>query len=378
MKTKILIILIICGSLLSCNQNPSDPSVVRSSKYKKSVIEGYKKLGLFCSVNQIPGMTIAVSIDNQIVWADGFGYSNQEFKVKASPSHKFRIGQVTEVITALTAAKLIDKGKLSLNKPVAEYLPDMCKKPFDFTIRQLGAHTAGLKVESEQAGLGTNTTMEKNILSFINDDLDYEPGTAFNHTELGFDLIGHIIEKTNQKIFSKVVKETICDTLKLANTVPDEFFRITENRSDNYDYDYVAQPIVAQQIDLRGKEASAGYLSSVLDLVKIGNTILYPGFLRKETTDLLTIPYRLKSGMEIKYSFGMIVSKDHQGRVYYGQKGSVLGGGSALLIFPEDKLVIAMAVNIQSDSWELPIFEIAKIFIDQLHPEQMEPISGKK
>lgn len=364
-------ILIVCGSFLSCKQKTADPSIVQSTKYKKSLLEANNKIGLFCSINSIPGLTVAVSIDNQLIWADGFGYSNQELKVKASPSHKFRIGQVTNAITAITAAKLVEDGKLMLDKPVAEYLPLMSKKKADFTIRQLGANSSGLRVATEPAGKGTNNSLDQQVASFINDDLEYEPGTRFQYTELGFDLIGYVIEKATGKKFNDVVKKTILDTLKLTNTVPDVFFRITENRSNAYDFNFMAQPIVASQIDLRGKEASAGYLSSVLDLVKIGNTILYPGFLKKETIDLLTKQFKLKDGREVQYSFGWIVSKDNKNRIYYGQRGSIQGGCSAILIFPEDKLVIAFAGNIKSDTCELPIFEIANIFLNELHPDNL-------
>lgn len=373
MKTQILskslIILLIFGSLSSCRQKPEDQSIVRSVKYKKSMKEAYSKVGLFYHSNMIPGMTVAVSIDNQMVWADGFGYSNYELKAKASPMHKFRIGQVSEVITALTAAKLYEDGKLQIDKPVSEYLPQMIKKPSDFTIRQLAAHTAGLRTENAPAGKGNANSLETIIPSFIDDDLQYEPGTMYTHTELGFDLIGYLIEKSSNEAFAKVVKKTILDTLDLNNTVPDIPLRITENKSSSYDFDFIAQPVVAMPIDLRGKEASAGYLSSVLDLVKIGNTLLYPGFLKQETINLLTTPFKLINGQEAQYSFGLIVTKDLKGKTFYGLRGGVQGGCATLLIYPEDKMVIALAANIQSDSWELPIFDIAEIFMKQLHPE---------
>jgi CubicO group peptidase (beta-lactamase class C family) len=245
----------------------------------------------------------------------------------------------------------------------------MSQKPADFTIRQLGAHAGGIRPENTVAGKGNGTSLETIIPSFINDDLIYEPGSTFAHTELGFDLIGYIIEKNGKDNYTKLVKRTILDTLNLTNTVSDNPFRITENKSSNYDFDFIAQPIVAGSIDLRGKEASAGYLSSVLDLVKIGNTLLYPGFLKQESIDLLTTPYKLSSGLTSQYSFGLIVSKDNKGRTFWGQRGSVQGGCTTLLIYPEDKLVVAIVSNVGNSSWELPVFEIAEIFQNQLHPE---------
>lgn len=367
---KSLVILLICGSLFSCRQKPADESIVRSRKYKESLTEAYQKVGLFCTLNYIPGLTVAVSIDNQLVWADGYGYSDYELKTKTSPSHKFRIGQVSELITTLTAAKLYEQGKLKIDQPVAELLPELRQNPTNYTIHQLGVHSAGIRAENTFAGKGTVNSINNLIPTFINDDLLYEPGTNVLHTELGFDLIGYIIQKTNNELFTKVVKKILLDSLKLSNTTHDNPYSIIENKCRTYDYDYLSQPMAAGPINLGGKEASAGYLSSVLDLVKIGNTLLYPGFLKQGTIDLITKPYTLKNGQISQLGFGIIVNKDNEGRTFYGQRGTVSGGCTSLLIYPEDKLVIAIACNIGNASWELPVFDIAAIFQNQLHPEK--------
>jgi CubicO group peptidase (beta-lactamase class C family) len=375
MKTQIMprhfvILLIICGSLLSCEQKPADKSIVRSRKYKESVIEAYKKVSLFRTINNIPGLAVAVSINNQLVWADGFGYSNFELKAKASPSHKFRIGQVSELITAVTATKLYEQGKLKIDQPIAELLPGLSQKPANYTIHQLGVHSSGIRDEKTAAGKGNTNSLEKLIPSFINDDLLYEPDTYVLHSELGYDLIGYAIQKITNEPFLKVEKKILLDTLKLSNTIPDNPYLIIENKSSTYNYDYLARPISSGQIDLRGKEASAGYLSSVLDLVRLGNTLLYPGFLKQETIDLITKPYTLKSGQISPFGFGLIVNKDTEGQTFYGQRGSLSGGCTSLLIYPDDKLVIAISSNIENGSWELPVFDVASIFQGQLHPDR--------
>jgi CubicO group peptidase (beta-lactamase class C family) len=367
---KSLVILFILGTIFSCTKKSSDPSVIRSSKYKESLLEIYPKLRLFISTNFIPGMSVAVSIDNQLVWAEGFGYSNYELKVKSSPSHKYRIGQVSEFITALTAAKLFEEGKLSIDKPVAEWLPQMKPKPFDFTIRQLGAHAAGIRKERAEAGKGNLFSLETLVPSFIDDDLIFEPGTAFEHTELGIDLMGYLLEKSQKKPFTKVVKQTLLDTLKLSGTLPDIPYQIVDDQCTTYDYNYLSQPIHAFQVDFRGKEASSGYISTVTDLVKLGNLLMYPGFLKQETIDLLTTPFHLNGGKDGRYGFGLIVGKDKDGRVFYGDHGSVAGGCSAILIYPEEKMVIAMAANINGNMLELPVFDVAQSFMKQMHPSK--------
>ena len=366
-----LFILSIIGVILfSCKQKPVDESVVRDTKYKQSIIETYKKVGLFCTLNYIPGLSVAVSVDNKVVFADGFGYSNLELKTKSSPSHLYRIGQISELITTLTAAKLSEEGKLNLDKPVGELYPGLATKPANYTLYQLGVHSSGIREQHAEAGKGKEITYDTLIPTFINDNLLYDPGVNVLHTELGIDLLGYLIQKSVNTPFLKVVKKTLTDNLKLAGTVADNPYIIFDKKSSQYNYDFVAQPIVAGQIDLRGKEASAGYLSTVLDLVKIGNALLYPGFLKKETLDRITKPYTLASGQNSPFAFGILVNKDMEGRTFWGQKGMVAGGTSIILIYPDDKLVVAIASNVGNTTWEPPVFEVASAFLDQLHPER--------
>lgn len=369
---RLFFLSIIWGILFSCKQKPADESVVRDPKYKQSIIDSYKKVGLFRTLNYVPGLSVAVSIDNKIVFADGIGYSNLELKTKSSPSHLYRIGQISELITTLTAAKLSEEGKLNLDKPVGELYSGLSTKPANYTLYQLGVHSAGIREQSDEAGKGKENSFDALIPTFINDNLIYDPGSSLLHTELGIDLLGYLIQKSTNEPFYKVVKKTLVDNLKLTGTVADNPYLIFDKKSNQYNYDFVAQPIVAGQIDLRGKEASAGYLSSVIDLVKIGNALLYPGFLKKETLDKITKPYTFATGQISPYAYGMLVSKDMEGRTFWGQKGMVSGGTSTILIYPEDKLVVAIATNIGSSSWEPPVFEVASAFQDQLHPERKD------
>ena len=66
----------IFGSFFSCRQKPEDTSIVRSHKYSKCIKDAYTQVSLLNQMNMIPGTAVAVTIDNQLVWADGLGYSN--------------------------------------------------------------------------------------------------------------------------------------------------------------------------------------------------------------------------------------------------------------------------------------------------------------
>lgn len=365
----LLLIFLVTLLLSSCNKKQKDESVLRSKKYKLSILQSYEKISLYQVINKNTAFAIAVSIDNKPVWVDAFGFSDRELNIKASPKHKFRIGQLTEIITALTAAKLYEDGKLDLSKPVKEFIPEMASKP-DITIKQLASHSSGLKQFNNHNGNDGNNNISKVAETIFNEEIEYRPGDFFVYSQFNYDLIAHIIEKTTNNQFKQVVKSILLDTLKLENTEPDNPLLITTNRVRFYDFDYLAQPINSAQIDLRGKEGSVGYLSNVTDIVKLGNQIIYPGFLKAETLKLFKTNALLNSGENSMYSFGLIVSNDRKGRTFYVSIGLTKGGSASLIIYPEDKLVIAMASNVTSESTELPILEVAGIFLDQLFLEK--------
>ena len=375
---KFVILLTICGSLISCKQKPKDESVIQNLKYKKSIAEVYKNLSIFCQLNSIPGLAFAVSIDNKIVLADGLGYSNVELKTNTSPSHLFRIGQVSQIITSLTAAKLYEEGKLKLDKPVNELFPDLNAKSATYNLYQLGVQSAGINAPKPITENGATNRLDEYVAPYINDTLIYEPGTYVFATDAGFDLLGYFIQKSANEPFSAVVKKTLLSNLQLSDTKLDNPYVIFDKKASQYDFSFLGAPGVARQLDLHGQEASSGYLSSVLDLVKIGNTLIYPGFLKKETLDMITKRYAAKNDPKSIFGFGMVVNQDINDRVFYGQIGKVIGGSSAVLIYPEDKLVIAMAANVGSGVWELPIFEVASIFQAQLHPETAKAKEGQE
>ena len=101
-----------------------------------------------------PGLSIAVVYDQEIVWAEGYGYSDLEENVPATPSTVYRIGSITKLFTSTAVLQLRDQGKLRLDDPVSLYLPWFSvRNPFpdapEITIRQLLTHTAGLSREAD-------------------------------------------------------------------------------------------------------------------------------------------------------------------------------------------------------------------------------------
>src|SRR5262249_20806473 len=102
---------------------------------------------------QIPGMSIVIVHDQDVLLAKGFGYADREKKILADTKTVYRLASVTKPFTALMLMQLRDAGKLHLDDPIEKYLPEFkIKSRFPdarpATFRQVAAHYSGLPREA--------------------------------------------------------------------------------------------------------------------------------------------------------------------------------------------------------------------------------------
>ena len=100
----------------------------------------------------VPGMAVGVIKNGKVIYSEGFGYRNVEKKLKVTPQTVFSIGSVSKSFTAMSLGMLADEGKLDLDVPVIEYLPDfrLCDEyaTMHATARDLLCHRTGLSGHS--------------------------------------------------------------------------------------------------------------------------------------------------------------------------------------------------------------------------------------
>jgi beta-lactamase family protein len=99
------------------------------------------------SEKHLPGLSLALVDDQQIVWAQGFGFADPEKKIEANAETAYRVGSVSKLFTDIAIMQLVERGHLDLDAPVTNYLPDFQpKNPFGtaITLRELMSHRAGL------------------------------------------------------------------------------------------------------------------------------------------------------------------------------------------------------------------------------------------
>lgn len=365
----ILPLILVLFSFSSCKKQIIDPRIVLDREYKKEILAGRDAMKIYL-LTTAPGASICVSIDGKTVWSEGLGYANKELKAPARPETKFRIGRSSQLLAAMLVARLQEEGKLNVDSSFYTYVPQYPKKQWDFTVRNLGTHSAGFPetnydVVNNKQGF---KSLKEYIHSTANDSLAYPPNQYFAVSDYGTCMLGVLAETIGGKSYQKLVQEMLLDTLGLKETIIDNPEYLIDYRSSSYFQNFIAQLVNAPEIDQRFMAPAYGYLSTADDLNKLGQIMMNKQFFSEESYKLFFTQNLLSGGYLSNLGFGWQIYTDNKGRKVYIQQGSTIGGTSFLAIFPDQKLVVSMCTNLADNSESLPVGKITQLFLDKIDP----------
>jgi len=310
----IKLLLIVFVSVTNCDESQTDwelnqiqiiwpESEFYADKNYTNIEEAIKDTRLeveqWKSRNEIPGVVAGVSVKGKEVWAEGFGYTDIENGIKTSKDSVFRIASISKSITSGLVAKLIDEGKLDLNRSIFDYLPNnlLPKKKWkgievNITLRQVMSHMAGFRVTKVPDDFLRVTKAENvthTIEYFRNDELLFEPGKNFSYSNYGYQVVGAVIETTGKGNPYETKINKLFEHLDMNSTTIDRRENIVLHRSRYYekkiDSNNVTKVVNADIIDdltvYEGWWSAGGVISTVSDLLRFGNAML-TSFIGKE------------------------------------------------------------------------------------------------
>lgn len=315
---------------------------------------------------KVPGAQIAVIKDGELVWSEGFGLADIENQVPVTPLTRFRVASISKSITAVGLGLLVQEGKLDLDAEVQRYVPDFPRKPWPVTVRQVAGHIAGFRHYrgDEFASMTHYPTVHDGLVMFENDSLLFEPGTKYSYSTYGYSVVSAVIEGASGQAFLPFMQQRVFGPMGMTRTGPDYPDSIIPWRAHSYVHaDSLAPAQNAPYVDNSYKWAGGGFLSTAEDLTRLGRNLLDArGGLKRETIDLLWTPQKLKDGTSTDYGIGWGSALDSLGRRRIGHTGGAMGSTSYLLIYPDQKLVLAIIMN--SDvTFIRVLFPIAERFL---------------
>jgi serine beta-lactamase-like protein LACTB, mitochondrial len=306
-----------------------------------------------------PGLSCAIAAHGELVWARGLGYADLEQHVPVTPATKFRIGSVSKTLTAVGAALLWQQGKLDIDAPIQRYVPSFPNKGYVVTVRELGGMLGGIRgySQSDFGDLPDNQEHYASTLAglaiFENDPLAAPPRTKFIYSSYGFNLIGAAIAGASGQSYLAFLHDHVLVPLGMLHTIADDPLEVIADRAHGYDRSSTGIWRNAEYIDSSYKWPSGGMLSTPSDLVRFGSALLRPGFLDARSLALLfTAQHALTPAGDVgdqePYAFGWMVPTLDAGFglepiIYHS--GSIEGFHAMLVIYPNDGIVAACAVN---------------------------------
>ena len=301
----------------------------------------------------IPGLSLAVAVDGQIVYSEGFGYADLEERVPVWATTKFRIGSVSKPLTAVALVQLVEEGKIDLDAPVQKYVPTFPEKNGKITPRLLAGHIAGIrhyKGDEFQISTHYNNVLE-GLKIFQDDPLVAPPGAKFSYSSYGFNLLSAVIQNASGEEFLLYMHEHVFGPLGLRSTTEDQPAEIIMQRARFYTQQKDQPVRNAPFVDNSYKWAGGGFLSTAEDLARFGSALLVPGFLKPESLRLLFTAQKTADGKEIEYGMGWFIHKSKSGQRVYEHSGGSVGGTSQLILYPDAHVVVAMVCNFDG-GWE--------------------------
>ncbi|RIH64870.1 class A beta-lactamase-related serine hydrolase [Mariniphaga sediminis] len=346
-------------------------NVIYDKSYIEEIKQTRKDIALHITRNYIPGATISIAKDNRVIYSEGIGLASKELDVPMTRENKLRIGDVSQIFTNIIYLKLVEEGILNPDSTVQHYIPEYPPTEFKLAIKHLPYHTSGIRKEEpgETEIPGLNITIQNGLKDFMNDPLTNPPGWFQESSMFNSNLLGAVMEKATNKNFLTLLKEYVTQPLNLTHTLIDNPSAIISGRADFYNNNLMGQNINAPFRDLRYKAPSKGILSNTEDLVKLGMAILESEYFNEEFRENFFEPCDLYGGFKSEMANGWLIMQDKKGREFYGSGGGVTGGGAAILIYPDESLVVAYAVNHTLET-DMPVFKIAHHFLQDLGSDE--------
>jgi CubicO group peptidase (beta-lactamase class C family) len=299
--------------------------------------------------NQVPGMALAIVRDGRIERLSAYGLADLESEAKVGLETSFQIASATKVFTGTLVMLLVQEGKLDLDKPLSQYLPDAPETWKGMTVRHLTAHASGLKDLPDEES--SAATVAERYAAARKTSPAYVPGERSEYALTDFVVLTHLLEKVTGERFEELLRSRIFQPLGFSCTRYDHATQegavrladVVPRRASLYRFvDGVPQrswflyPVHTY--------AAGGIFSCAKDLARWAvamdeGTLLTPAMQQVGAT-----AFKLNDGRAGGYGVAFVVSK-LRGLPAFGHSG----GGSLgdVLRIPEKKLTVIILANKQ-------------------------------
>ena len=384
----LLLVMAFTGAILFSPKSPQPPVSITSISELENYLEKLTNSGF------PPGLSLVVIKNDSIIYNKGFGWADGPRKIPATTETVYHWWSITKIFTAVAILQLEEQGKLLLDDPVIKYLPFFkVKYPSEeskaIKISHLLNHSSGLPdvgyqvvrwIHHDGEPHWNQTELLKKVLpDYAN--LEFEPGENYKYSNIGYMVLGSIIEEVTGQSYEDYIRRNILEPLRMENTD----FSYTKDMEQFeaagshplFDLATPVMPFIVGSFlrEIQGNHvwikrvytnqtAPSGLIGSASDAAKLVMTYLNGGEL--EGQRILSEQSIFKMTYE---NYQQDRHKEHDGyfrrgiawevykdsnRLILQQKGGGVGFNTVMQIHPENNLgFIIFTNNTDGDAWKI-------------------------
>tara|TARA_R110001592_G_scaffold366_10_gene2137 strand:- start:17690 stop:19492 length:1803 start_codon:yes stop_codon:yes gene_type:complete len=334
----------------------------------------------------LTGAVWSIVSDSEIT-TGALGLKNVESKELFNSKNSVQVGSVAKVLIATGILRLISQGKLDIDSTINKILPNIIfdnswKKANPVTIRDLLNHTAGLEDARFWQIFSAKPTSDTPLESVFLKDLSVLkirtiPGSRFSYSNMGYSLLGLIIEKITHESYESYLDANLLKPLGMKNST----FQFVTQKGKKADYNlamgHFDDGTIQENVPMYLRPAGQ-FTTTASDMALLARLLMSDGvingvpFIKKELLMQMGKPALTESsmnGLNTGYQFGLSY-RDRYGVTGYFHRGNTIGFRSTFYLFPEEKKAFFISFNTDRETAKYERFN--QVFIEHLGIEKKE------
>jgi CubicO group peptidase (beta-lactamase class C family) len=309
------------------------------------------------SEQHVVGASVLVARNGKILLHAGYGFADLGLETPTKDETVYHIVGPMLPFTGIAVMQLVERGKLSLDDDISEYIPEFPMQGHRVSICQLLNHTSGI-VDYHYLGDPIEATsrepkaLDEVMALYAGKDWVNEPGKKWDWSISGFSLLVTIVERVTGESFPDYVQQNIFTPARVKSTTYCDDFSVVHGLSHAYrrfgaGYEPANEDDMAYNSDLR-------FCSTVGDLLQLWRAISEKKLVRPETFKQMSTPEGVAMQMSstdanAHYGFALSMNQEEDHK-RIGQHGSLMGYSGSLYDFPADGLTIVVLTNTEGQN----------------------------
>jgi D-alanyl-D-alanine carboxypeptidase len=288
--------------------------------------------------------------DGKVLARAAFGFADRERKIPNTIETRFRTASVTKMFTAVTVLRLVQERKISLDDPLGKWVPELASEPLGLgTVHQYLTHTAGAGDLFDARYYGHQRELRSHddyLRVFGKDLLKMPPGEEFAYSNLGYMLLGTLIERVTGGSYYDAVRKAVFGPARMTRTGTEPESVDVQGRAIGYDRPVGKRAIVSamEHIDYRPFAACGAY-TTVDDLARFFAALRSHKLLNAKYTGLMLTP--AIDGGRAMYGYGVMIQSRSEEQ-WTGHDGRDRGMYAEAWFSPETDRVVIVLSNVDA------------------------------